>query len=218
MSFSILIYKNYAKPTNFCKNCCEWRNRTPSSPLWWSLLVKLLPGFMSEIVCLLFYCATITLTRNIIPHYRWRISHATLPISSNYELDNGLVASARFLMYTHLGTGGRIWTYDPRVTSHKLFCCSFPWRETLYVALPGWATPAKLLGKEESNLRQRHPKLKRTAVHFLVRKLKIRRAATTPFPKTMISRATDRTWTRNLEFGGLTIYQLIYCRIVTFYA
>ena len=74
---------------------------------------------MSEIVCLLFYRATITLTRNIIPHYRWRISHATLPISSNYELANGLVASARFLMYTHLGTGGRIWTYDPRVTSQK---------------------------------------------------------------------------------------------------
>ena len=33
---------------------------------------------------------------NIIPHFRWRISHATLPISSNYELDNGLVASVGF--------------------------------------------------------------------------------------------------------------------------
>ena len=128
MSFSILIYKNYAKLTNFCKNCCEWRNRTPSSPLWWSLLVKLLPGFMSEIVCLLFYRATITLTRNIIPHYRWRISHATLPISSNYELDNGLVASARFIMYTHLGAGSWIWTSDPRVKSQ---------RQLLYISVSG---------------------------------------------------------------------------------
>lgn len=63
---------------------------------------------MPEIVCLLFYRATITLTRNVIPHYRWRTAHATLPISSNYELANGLVASARFIMCTHLGTGGRI--------------------------------------------------------------------------------------------------------------
>ena len=68
---------------------------------------------------MLFYCAAITLTRNIIPHYRWRISHATLPISSNYELANGLVASARFLMYTHLGAGGRIRTCDPRVKSQR---------------------------------------------------------------------------------------------------
>ena len=112
----------------FVKNCCEWRNRTPSSPLWWSLLVKLLPGFMSEIVCLLCYRATITLTRNIIPHYRWRISHATLPISSNYELDNGLVASARFIMYTHLGAGSWIWTSDPRVTSQ---------RQLLYISVSG---------------------------------------------------------------------------------
>ena len=93
----LLLYKNYAKLTNFCKNCCEWRNRTPSSPLWWSLLVKLLPGFMSEIVCLLFYRAAITLTRNISPPCRWRTAHATLPISGNYELDNGLVASVGFL-------------------------------------------------------------------------------------------------------------------------
>ena len=28
-----LLYKNYAKLTNFRENCCEWRNRTPSSPL-----------------------------------------------------------------------------------------------------------------------------------------------------------------------------------------
>lgn len=46
---------------------------------------------------MLFYCAAITLTRDIIPHYRWRIAHATLPISGNYELDNGLVASVGFL-------------------------------------------------------------------------------------------------------------------------
>lgn len=74
---------------------------------------------MSEIVCLLFYRATITLTRNTIPHYRWRISHATLPISSNYELDNGLVASVGFLMYTHPRTGDRIRTCDPRVKSQN---------------------------------------------------------------------------------------------------
>ena len=63
---------------------------------------------MSEIVCLLFYRATITLTRNVIPHYRWRIAHATLPISGNYELDNGLVASVGFLMYTHPRAGSWI--------------------------------------------------------------------------------------------------------------
>ena len=74
---------------------------------------------MSEIVCLLFYRATITLTRNIIPHYRWRISHATLPISSNYELANGLVASVGFIMYTHPRTGDRIRTCDPRVKSQN---------------------------------------------------------------------------------------------------
>ena len=39
----------------------------------------------------------IKLTLDIIPHYRGRIAHATLPISGNYELDNGLVASVGFL-------------------------------------------------------------------------------------------------------------------------
>ena len=46
---------------------------------------------------MLFYRATITLTRNISPPCRWRTAHATLPISGNYELDNGLVASVGFL-------------------------------------------------------------------------------------------------------------------------
>ena len=37
----LLIYKNCAKLTNFCKNCCEWRNRTPPCPLWWSFACKI---------------------------------------------------------------------------------------------------------------------------------------------------------------------------------
>ena len=39
---------------------------------------------------------TLTLIPQIIPRFRRRIAHATLPISSNYELDNGLVASVGF--------------------------------------------------------------------------------------------------------------------------
>ena len=53
-----------------------------------------------------------------IPHCRWRIVHAALPINSNYELDNGLVASVGFLMYTHPRAGSWIRTSDPRVKSH----------------------------------------------------------------------------------------------------
>ena len=68
---------------------------------------KLLQDSLSRIL-FCFLHATVAPPRNIIPHFRWRIAHATLPISSNYELVNGLVASARFLMYTHLGAGGRI--------------------------------------------------------------------------------------------------------------
>lgn len=122
--FFLLIYKNRAKLKSFCKKFVARGGIEPPSFSYDENRLKFCCTFpyQKTFVCL---NPTTRRPRNIIPHCRWRISHATLPISGNYELDNGLVASARFIMYTHLGAGGRIWTYDPRVTSQKTTAVHF---------------------------------------------------------------------------------------------
>ena len=86
---------------------------------------------------MLFYCAAITLTRDIIPHYRWRIAHATLPISGNYELDNGLVASVGFLctLFREPVAGFEPATHGFRAIE-TLLLVSISGSTFLYVALP----------------------------------------------------------------------------------